>query len=501
MNHNFYDIEGTKNINIKDCYSSAKYYPSFRDDYKQIKKLIKNMVKTGESKTFLQFCDGEYCFLKKIPYGTATPGYVTLKDKGYEDIDLKPFFDGVLKNDYIAIEIHPPYRDMFHELFPDREIDFPSEYLSALLFNRWFTKTFDGQIGLIGAAPKMKIIQKLQKYPEYLEYLGMRKGFVDFIEFPQRGGADDIKATEKLVLDQLEKSKVKIFLFGIGQSKLALAHAFKKAHPALYVDVGAGIDGLAGMVDIHRPYAGMWTNFRIDDYDYSDVHQTWSAYKGEGKHVVLKSKRKKKSSNRSKELFNDVNKRLENLNVDYFDKYFVGFSDRYKQIYASFLSEDSANYSPYLMWLYALVRETKPKQVIELGAHWGMSTHMMLSALGEESKLYSVDIKPDWRLVQDDPRLVKVIGRSEEPSIFPPDVDLSSTDLWFIDTEHTYEQIQKEFSVYEKFWKKGAVVVLDDVLYFDERPQHTVYKFWDELDREKVTSDTLHVSGFGMFVV
>jgi len=98
---------------------------------------------------------------------------------------------------------------------------------------------------------------------------------------------------------------------------MAIAHKFKNAKPAVYIDVGAGIDGLAGMLDIKRPYAGDWTNFRVKNYDYSEVHQTWSAYKGDGKHIVLSKLDKiipqKTINNKSQTMFDNVNKRFEKL--------------------------------------------------------------------------------------------------------------------------------------------------------------------------------------------
>ena len=37
------------------------------------------------------------------------------------------------------------------------------------------------------------------------------------------------------------------------------------------MDVGAGIDMIAGCVNTRRPYAGNWKNFRLKDYDYSNI--------------------------------------------------------------------------------------------------------------------------------------------------------------------------------------------------------------------------------------
>ena len=72
---------------------------------------------------------------------------------------------------------------------------------------------------------------------------------------------------------------------GIGHSKSALLYRFKKYTNAIFMDVGAGIDNIAGCININRPYAGDWTNYRIKDYDYSNID--YLRYSGEGKTIVL----------------------------------------------------------------------------------------------------------------------------------------------------------------------------------------------------------------------
>ena len=54
---------------------------------------------------------------------------------------------------------------------------------------------------------------------------------------------------------------------------------------AVFMDVGAGIDMIAGSINIRRPYAGNWTNYRIKGYDYSNID--YLKYSGEGKHIEL----------------------------------------------------------------------------------------------------------------------------------------------------------------------------------------------------------------------
>ena len=89
-----------------------------------------------------------------------------------------------------------------------------------------------------------------------------------------------------MVASQLMKSTSKIFLMGMGHVKSGLIHRLKKYRNAVFLDVGASIDALAGIIDVDRPYAGDWTNYQIDDVQlYKGID--FLAYEGKGKHLVL----------------------------------------------------------------------------------------------------------------------------------------------------------------------------------------------------------------------
>ena len=120
----------------------------------------------------------------------------------------------------------------------------------------------------------------------------------------------------------------------------------------------------------------------------------------------------------------------------------------------------------YYQYLACMVRFLQPRQVVELGAANGVSSIMMLTEMPKDSKLYSVDIDPSiaWKWMKHDyPQLVKVLGDDLNMAIWPGDVDLGKTDLWFIDTLHLKGQLEKELALYKPYFNKSAVVVLDDI--------------------------------------
>ena len=278
-----YKIEGTINNDTEPCFSNPETYPKFQEELEQFKHHLVELVYLNEPKTFYKFGDGDYFFLRKDPVGSATPGRRALS-KGYDQINHEVFVEGAQLCDYYTCEIYPTNRGRFAQVI-DRKIDYPAEFGYGLVTNKWLLQTFSGMIGLIGADQKMNIIKNLMEAPQYQDYLGLEK-FEDYISLPQKFACDDIDATEQMVAEQLKNSSSKIFLMGMGHVKSGLIHRLKKHANAVFLDVGASIDALAGIIDINRPYAGDWTNYQIDEPDlYDDVD--FLAYEGQGKHITL----------------------------------------------------------------------------------------------------------------------------------------------------------------------------------------------------------------------
>ncbi len=278
-----YKIEGTINNDQNPCFHDETTYPKFQEELEEFKDLLKKLVDFNQSRTFYKFGDCDYYFLNKIPTGSATPGRRALS-KSYDEIDHDAFVKGAQECDYYTCEIYPENRVNYLDVI-QRQIDFPAEFGYGLVANKWLLKTFAGQIGLIGAGSKLNIIKHLMEAPQYQEYLGLEK-FEDYISLPQKFACDDLEATEKMVASQLMKSTSKIFLMGMGHVKSGLIHRLPKYRNAVFLDVGASIDALAGIIDVDRPFAGDWTNYQIDDVQlYKGID--FLAYEGKGKHIVL----------------------------------------------------------------------------------------------------------------------------------------------------------------------------------------------------------------------
>lgn len=228
--------------------TDPNYCPEFQIRLEEFKQLIINLVNEEKGATFVHFGDGDYYFLKKQPVGSARPGKRALK-VSYNRFDITPFIEGWKKADYHCVEyLEKNNRNMLHELFPDQKT-IPTEYLYGLTSSKWFFKTFKGKIGLIGAGEKMDLIKDLMKREEYQNYLGI-DNFNDYIKIPQKFACDNLNNTIQMVKEQLEKAdpETKVYLYGVGHVKSGLIHHLSSFKNAVYLDVGAGIDGIAGLL-------------------------------------------------------------------------------------------------------------------------------------------------------------------------------------------------------------------------------------------------------------
>jgi hypothetical protein len=279
-----YKIPGAINLDTNVCFSNKNTYPKFQERLEEYKSFLKKIFLDKRSYTFYKFGDGDYFFLKKKPNGSAEPKKRALS-LNYNEINHKLFMEGAHMCDFYSCEIYPENKKMFNKIFNKKKIDYPAEFNYGLISNKWIFHEFKGKIGLIGAGPKIKIIQQLMLNKKYQKYLGLDR-FEDYVSIPQKYACDNINLTEKIVAEQLKKSSSRIFLMGIGHVKSALIHRLPNYRNAIYLDVGSGIDAIAGMIDIYRPFFGDWTNFRFKDetlYDEID----YLGYSKRGKHIYI----------------------------------------------------------------------------------------------------------------------------------------------------------------------------------------------------------------------
>lgn len=280
---------------------------AFQQLFLALTKFILERVALGAAASIARISDGDLYFLRKRAVGSASPGR-----RGsllpFEKINISKYRFGFLQNDVLSFSPelpnrrhvlwycfwHPPFllKQFLRRLIKigDRSTlktvknfclmvcenivgpSAPHEVIYSLVATRWIFRAFPDQIGLIGNEHKMELIKRLMKHKEYREYLGINS-FTDYIAVPQKGAADYPEKLIESIADKISGSRAKIFLVGMGHAKTAVLWQLKNYSDAVFIDVGTGIDALAGCVCQERPQFGDWINFRFKDYDYGKIDQ------------------------------------------------------------------------------------------------------------------------------------------------------------------------------------------------------------------------------------
>lgn len=267
-------IAGCRTFEREPEYLDPESCPNFQGLFEDFLEEVALLAASHRGQTFVHLGDGDYYFLTGQPIGSARPGFRALS-KPLSAQDLKRFNDGFRRFDKYMLNVSPKYRKWFHELLPNTSPDYPTEVVYASIASRRLFRNVSAPIGIIGAEEKVDLIKRLSQHDLYLDYLGV-DGFCDFISVPQRFACDDLNGQIESVTRQLTNAKSKVFLVGIGSLKLGLLPELPRVHEAVYLDVGSGIDALAGIVDPWRPYFGDWINFQFEDpslYEKLDLLQ------------------------------------------------------------------------------------------------------------------------------------------------------------------------------------------------------------------------------------
>ena len=269
-----YKINNTTYLDPPEDYLDPDLYPDFQINLEKYKNKLITLSNDLTSTSFLRFGDGEYRFLKKIPSGSARPGVRALK-KDYSKINITKFEENLLNFDIYQSLIQKAHVERFSKIFGHKNYDFPIEYTYGLIANKWFFENLKCKIGVIGGSRKINLIKKLMNHKNYQEYIGIEK-FNSYISVPQKFIVDKSEATLRKLKHEINSADCDLFLFGIGQGKLFLIPELQNLTSKVFIDIGIGIDALAGIVNIKRPYFGLWQNYQFkNSLNYRRVDYTF----------------------------------------------------------------------------------------------------------------------------------------------------------------------------------------------------------------------------------
>jgi len=159
--------------------------------------------------------------------------------------------------------------------------------------------------------------------------------------------------------------------------------------------------------------------------------------------------------------------------------------------------EDASLRSPgvpahYYRLLYFLAKELKPKLIVELGTHTGISS-ACLAAGSPESRVITVDNNDS---VMPECAYDNIEYRVQDSLI---DVGVSDIDILFIDTLHDGIRALKEYELYKDKMADNSIIFFDDISL-----NESMVKFWKEFAPtvgEKISLPVHGDAGFGAILI
>ncbi len=154
-----------------------------------------------------------------------------------------------------------------------------------------------------------------------------------------------------------------------------------------------------------------------------------------------------------------------------------------------------AQKKPEIKQLLELIKKEEPKVFLEIGTGKGGTLFLFTSVLPNKSQIISVDLrgKPygagypsfmrglikKYARGEQDLRLVERDSHKKETRDYIKSIINKPVDFLFIDGDHTYEGVKRDFELYSSLVKKKGVISFHDI-----KAYHSgcgVYKFWDEI--------------------
>jgi predicted O-methyltransferase YrrM len=149
--------------------------------------------------------------------------------------------------------------------------------------------------------------------------------------------------------------------------------------------------------------------------------------------------------------------------------------------------------------LLNILRNYNPKNILEIGTYKGGSLFCFCKALDENATIISIDL-PFWgmkKYIQYDNLILELFsnfkkgnqklffirGNSnnlETVNKVKEILGANKLDFIFIDGDHSYEAVKKDFELYSQFIGKGGVIAFHDILLKDGTSV-----FWNEIKNNK----------------
>ena len=151
--------------------------------------------------------------------------------------------------------------------------------------------------------------------------------------------------------------------------------------------------------------------------------------------------------------------------------------------------------------LLEILKDLRPKVILEIGTLQGGTLFLFTRISNPEAIITSIDLpggpygggyaewkKPLFQFFAKSKQKIELVrANSHNPNTFElvkNILDGRMVDFLFIDGDHTYEGIKRDFEMYSSLVKKGGLIAFHDIVKPPPELNCEVYKLWNEIKKE-----------------
>ena len=173
-----------------------------------------------------------------------------------------------------------------------------------------------------------------------------------------------------------------------------------------------------------------------------------------------------------------------------------------------------------LVELIRIASSLKPKTVLEIGTATGGTLYLFACVASPDASIISIDLPygrfgggyafwriPLYKMFAWGRQKIYLIRRNSHDESTCAKVKTilgrDKVDLLYIDGDHTYQGVKKDFGMYSSFVRKGGFIVMHDIVVCHAEEGCEVHRFWEEIKpdfkcREIITGENQKGGGFGI---
>ena len=161
-----------------------------------------------------------------------------------------------------------------------------------------------------------------------------------------------------------------------------------------------------------------------------------------------------------------------------------------------------------ILELLKILQKRKPLFILEIGTLNGGTLFLFTRVVREDALIISIDLpggpfgsgySPDRiplykSFALEQQQLYLIRGNSHEQSTLMKVKEIlndNQLDFLFIDGDHTYEGVKKDFEMYSPLVREGGLIALHDIVYHPHAPRCRVSDFWYEIRRKYKTKEII----------